>query len=91
MSMPIHENPGRAYARRGPKRDENPKKEKSHEQKINDFSLAIVRHNTEKGSEFKGWKLYDVRGVKIVSSNVKNAVKIFTRVMKENDLAETDF
>ena len=92
--MPMYADPGRAYAKRGPKRYKeykDPRKEKSHEQKLNDFSLEIVRHNAEKGSEFKSWKIYDVRGVEIVSSNMKNAIKIFNRVMKENDLAETDF
>ncbi len=88
---PLYANPGRAYVDRGPRKFKHPKQGKSLEQKMNDFSLQIVKHNEDKGSEFKNWKTYDVKGVKIISSNLKNAVKTFTRVMKENDLEETDF
>jgi hypothetical protein len=90
-SMPIYADPGKAYAKREPRRHGKLKQEKSLEQRMNDFSLQIVKHNEDKGSEFKNWKTYDVKGVKIISSNLKNAVKTFTRVMKENDLEETDF
>lgn len=55
------------------------------------FSESIVKHNAEMGERFKGWKTYKVNGFCIVSSNIKNAHKTFTRVMKDNCLAETDF
>ena len=91
MSMPIYADPGKAYAKREPRRHGKLKQEKSLERKKHDFSLQVDKHNEDKGSEFKNWKTYDVKGVKIISSNLKNAVKTFTRVMKENDLEETDF
>jgi len=87
MSAPMYDPYGRSSGRGNKK----PESKKTFEQRMSDFSLQIVKHNAQKGHEFKNWKVYEVRGVEIVSSNLKNAHKTFIRIMKENDLTEADF
>ena len=53
------------------------------------FYVDIVKHNADKGKEFKNWKVYDVgNGIEIVSSNIKNARKTLSRILRENYLTE---
>lgn len=87
MSTPMYDPHGRSSGRGNKK----PESKKTPEQRRFDFLAQVAKHNTQKESEFKNWKFYDVRGFEIVSSNLKNAHKTFIRIMKENDLTEADF
>jgi len=89
-SMPIHSSSRR-------RNEPTPRKLTPEEQgklmadRLFNLATAIVNHNAESGERFKGWKVYKVNEYCIVSSNIKNANKTFTRLMKENHLTEGDF
>lgn len=73
-------------------RNLSPEEQEAYTKKLMDnFATDIVIHNSNMRERFKGWKTYQVNGIDIVSSNIKNARKTFVRIMKENLLTEGNF
>jgi ribosomal protein L16 Arg81 hydroxylase len=90
-SAPSYSSPKRRYNEPEPRKLSPEEMDKLKADRLFNLATAIVNQNAEMGERFKGWKTYKVNEYCIVSSNIKNAHKTFTRLMKENHLTEGDF